>query len=141
MNNNNDPVDGFINKIVDAELQLDIKKAELRNKYPDYEKEKAELDKLEAEVDDAKKAVTKYLSDKQDYDLHKVAGHQVSITRVVKMEVEDIEKIPDDLKEMKTDWTVDIEEAKNRVKVLGGMLPGFKDKSFYRLNFKKVKNA
>lgn len=135
---NINPADNLIKQIVDAQLAAENKKAELRNKYPDYENELAKLDKLEEEIEVAKKELTQYLADNKDFDTHKVAGHTVSVTRVVKLEVEDAEKVPDDLKEMKTDWVVNIKEAQNQVKALGEDLPGFKDKSYYRLNFKKA---
>ena len=138
---NQSPADKLIQRIVDVELGIANKKAELREKYPDYEREQARLEQLESEVEEAKKDLTKYLAEHHDYDVHKVAGHAVSVTRVVKLEVEDIEAVPDDLKEMKTDWSVDLKEAQNRVKVLDQDIPGLKDKSYYRLNFKKAKNA
>lgn len=141
MQNNTNPADNLIQRIIDVELDVENKRAALRQKYPDYDKEKAEIDKLEEEVDEAKKKLTKYLGDNQDFDTHKVSGHNVSVTRIVKLEVENMDDVPEDLKEMKTDWAVNMEEAKNRAKVLGGTIPGFKDKSYYRLNFKKAKNV
>lgn len=134
-----DKADTLIAKIVEAELAVENKKAELRQKYPDYEKEMSWVEKTEDEIKEAKEELTKYLADNQDFDTHKVSGHIVSVTRVVKLEVDDVEKVPDDLKEMKTDWQVDVKEAQNQIKMLGGTLPGFKDKSYYRLNFKKAK--
>lgn len=134
-------VDNLIQRIADAQLVVDEKKAELRKKYPGYEAEQAEIIELEEEIDRAKKEVTKCLSSNSDFDVHRVAGYAVSVTRIVKLEVENPEEVPDDLKEMKTELVVDVKRAQDQVKVLGGNLPGFKDKSHYRLNFKKVKNA
>lgn len=135
------PVNKLIRQIIDVELALENKRAELRTKYPEYETEMAAVSDLEDEVEAAKKELTKYLADNKDFDVHKVAGHAVSVTRIVKLEVENPELVPEDLKEMKTEWVVDVKEAQNQVKALGEDLPGFKDKSYYRLNFKKAKNA
>lgn len=129
-------VNQLIARIVDTQLAVDNKKSELRKLYPEYDKEMAWIAQTEAQISDAKDQLKEFLAEHKDYDIHKAAGYVVFVSRVVKLEVENLDLVPDDLKEEKTEWVVDVKEAQERTKVLGEAIPGFKDKSSYRLNFK-----
>lgn len=98
----------------------------------------AELDKIsnaQKEVDKLKAALKSYLEEEKDYDVHEVGNVRVSISRITKIAVGDIEEVPADFKETKTMEVANEKKAGDYLRLYGSLPKGFVDKSYSRFNW------
>ena len=98
----------------------------------------AELDKIsnaQKEVDKLKAGLKSYLEEEKDYDVHEVGNVRVSVSRITKIAVGDIEEVPADFKETKTMEVANEKKAEDYLRLYGSLPKGFVDKSYSRFNW------
>lgn len=128
--------DELVNKIIDTEQSLKNSTAMLEQKYPEVFEQLKEIEKLGKEVDELKAELKSNLLEAKDFDVHdEHPDVRVSLTRVAKIEVADLEAVPDDYKETKV--VANDKKALEYLRVMGEAPSGFKDKSYYRFNWIK----
>ena len=128
------PIDGELVQIAEKEKSAEQALAQLHAEYPQVFEQMTNIENAYAEVQKLKDAVKEKLVASQDFDLHRVGNLRVSVSKTAKVKVADMSKVPDDYK--KTEVVADEKRARERLKVLGELTPGFEDASFYRLNWK-----
>lgn len=131
------PEDNIANEIMAisiTESTLDSQLKALERQNPDVFKQIKAIENARAEVQKLKDAVKEKLIASKDFDLHEVGQLRVSVSAVANVKVVDIDKVPDDFKEVKT--VADTKKAKEYLKVMKRVPEGFEDTSFYRLNWR-----
>ena len=132
------PDNDFITKEIQVisvtENELDNQLKTLERQNPDVFKQIKAIEKAREEVQKLKDAVKAKLIEDKDFDLHEVGNLRVSVSAVANVKVTDIDKVPDDFKEVKT--VADTKKAKEYLKVMKRVPEGFEDASFYRLNWR-----
>ena len=123
-----------IQDIAVAENELDNQLKTLERQNPDVFKQIKAIESARAEVQKLKDAVKAKLIADKDFDLHEVGQLRVSVSAVANVKVVDMDKVPDDFKEVKT--VADTKKAKEYLKVMKRVPEGFEDTSFYRLNWR-----
>lgn len=123
-----------IQDIAVAENELDNQLKTLERQNPDVFKQIKAIEQARAEVQKLKDAVKAKLIADKDFDLHEVGQLRVSVSAVANVKVVDMDKVPDDFKEVKT--VADTKKAKEYLKVMKRVPEGFEDTSFYRLNWR-----
>lgn len=127
-------IDKQVSLIAEKERELRTELDKLVSSNPDIFKQKelleAQLDELQRMKDEVKAELIK----RKDFDLHKVGGVKVSVSRIVKVAVGNIDKVPDDFKS--TMVVADEKKAQEYIKVMGEIPEGFVDKSYHRLTWK-----
>ena len=123
-----------IQVISTTENELDVQLKTLERQHPEVFDQLKAIDKARAEVQRLKDAVKEKLIAEKDFDLHEVGRLRVSVSAVANVKVTDIDKVPEDFKEVKT--VADIKKAKEYLKVMKRVPEGFEDASFYRLNWR-----
>ena len=106
----------------------------LKTQHPDVF---VELDKLSArqkEVDTRKSKLKSRLEKAKDYDVYDTKVARVSLTEIVRIDVDDIEKVPTEYKENKV--VANIKKAENHFRLYGNLPEGFINKSYSRLNWR-----
>ena len=119
--------------------EMDVENAlsALQEQYPDvFQKIKA-IEDARKDVQVLKDAVKAKLIENRDFDLHEVGDLKVSLSAVAKVKVVDMDKVPDDFKEVKT--VLKEKKAQEYLKVMGKCPEGLEDNSYYRLNWKYSK--
>lgn len=127
-------VDAEAKKICETEWELLKQEAELRSQYPDI---MAKLDAIKdgmADIGSRKEAIKKRLIAAGDYDTHVVLGLRFGVSKVVKMTVADIEKVPEEFKVYRA--VADEKKAADHYKLTGEVPEGFTDKSYNKLNWR-----
>lgn len=135
-------VDDITREIINistAESELDNQLKALERQNPDVFKQIKAIEDARAEVQKLKDAVKNKLIEDKDFDLHEVGNLRVSVSAVANVKVTDIDKVPDDFKEVKT--VADTKKAKEYLKVMKRVPEGFEDTSFYRLNWRITDEA
>lgn len=117
-----------------SENELDNQLKALERQNPDVFKQIKMIETARAELQKLKDAVKNKLIEDKDFDLHEVGDLRVSVSAVANVKVVDMDKVPDDFKEVKT--VADIKKAKEYLKVMKKVPEGFEDTSFYRLNWR-----
>lgn len=130
----NDIITRQIKDIAVAESELDDQLKALERQNPDVFKQIKAIESARAEVQKLKDAVKAKLIADKDFDLHEVGQLRVSVSAVANVKVVDMDKVPDDFKEVKT--VADTKKAKEYLKVMKRVPEGFEDASFYRLNWR-----
>ena len=132
------PDNDFITKEIQVisvtENELDNQLKTLERQNPDVFKQIKAIEKAREEVQKLKDAVKNKLIENKDFDLHEVGNLRVSVSAVANVKVVDMDKVPEDFKEVKT--VADIKKAKEYLKVMKRVPEGFEDTSFYRLNWR-----
>ena len=110
----------------------------LKERYPEAYEIVKEIDSAQTAIDNAKKGLKKALMDENDYDMGIVSTsdgkkYKYSLTKVVRLEVSDIEQVPDEFKSVQE--VADEKKAQNYYKLMGEPPEGFKDVSYCKLNF------
>lgn len=123
-----------IQDIAVAENELDNQLRTLERQNPDVFKQIKAIENARAKVQKLKDAVKAKLIADKDFDLHEVGQLRVSVSAVANVKVVDMDKVPDDFKEVKT--VADTKKAKEYLKVMKRVPEGFEDTSFYRLNWR-----
>lgn len=136
------PDNDFITKEIQVisvtENELDNQLKTLERQNPDVFKQIKAIEKAREEVQKLKDAVKAKLIEDKDFDLHEVGNLRVSVSAVANVKVVDMDKVPEDFKEVKT--VADTKKAKEYLKVMKRVPEGFEDASFYRLNW-RIKDA
>lgn len=91
-----------------------------------------------SDADKAKKMLKQALVKENNYDMGVVntehgKKYKYSLTKVVRLEVNDIEQVPAEFKSMQE--VADEKKAQNYYKLMGEAPSGFKDVSYCKLNF------
>ena len=132
------PDNDFITKEIQVisvtENELDNQLKTLERQNPDVFKQIKAIEKAREEVQKLKDAVKNKLIENKDFDLHEVGNLRVSVSAVANVKVVDMDKVPEDFKEVKT--VADTKKAKEYLKVMKRVPEGFEDTSFYRLNWR-----
>ena len=132
------PDNDFITKEIQVisvtENELDNQLKALERQNPDVFKQIKAIEKAREEVQKLKDAVKAKLIENKDFDLHEVGNLRVSVSAVANVKVVDMDKVPEDFKEVKT--VADTKKAKEYLKVMKRVPEGFEDTSFYRLNWR-----
>ena len=123
-----------IQDIAVAENELDNQLRTLERQNPDVFRQIKAIEDARAKVQKLKDAVKAKLIADKDFDLHEVGQLRVSVSAVANVKVVDMDKVPDDFKEVKT--VADTKKAKEYLKVMKRVPEGFEDTSFYRLNWR-----
>lgn len=132
-------IDKQVSFIAEKERELRTELDKLVSSNPTIFKQKeileAQLDELQKMKDDVKDELIK----RKDFDLHKVDGVKVSVSRIIKVAVDDIDKVSDDFKETKV--VANEKKAQEYIKVMGEIPAGFVDKSYHRLTWKDTNES
>ena len=122
-----------------AEQELTIEQAldNLQKEYPSAFEQMKKIEQAQSEVKRLKEAVKEKLIKDKDFDLHEVGELKVSLSAVAKVKVVDIDKVPEDFKEVKT--VVKEKKAQEYLKLMGKCPEGLEDNSYYRLNWRYAK--
>lgn len=121
------------NKEMEVEKALSL----LQEQYPEAFAQLRAIEDAQKRVQELKDSVKAKLIEQKDFDLHEVGDLKVSLSAVAKVKVIDIDKVPDDFKEVKT--VVKEKKAQEYLKVMGRVPEGLEDNSYYRLNWKYKK--
>lgn len=132
-------MDELIRLVVETEKAVAERKANLKSQYPEVFKALEQVEDVEKQIANKKAEVKDKLIEVGDFDTHTVDGVNVSVSRVVACAVEDETQVPEDYKTFK--MVVDLDQVKDRIKVTGEIPAGIRDKTTFRFNWKKVKNA
>lgn len=134
--NNNDKVDDLIRVAIRIEQQAEERLASLKKDNPAIFAELDAIDNEMKEVDAIKASVKRELISDEDFDTHdEFEGVSVSVTKVARLEVYNIDQVPEALKEVRT--VANEQKALNHYKLSGEVPEGFVDKSYYRLTWRK----
>lgn len=129
-------------KVVQAYKAADKAYAAIEDDFPEAWQRLEQIRVAREKADEMKDEIKQDLIQAGDFDQHKISGFNISVSRVVKLEVEDAEKVSMDYKApTKEKWDVNVKRAMEDAKVSGVVPDGFKDKSIYKINWKEVKNA
>lgn len=134
------PEDNLNNEIMAIqEQEWEVEKAlsTLQEQYPDAFAQMKQIEEAQKKVQALKDAVKAKLIEDKDFDLHEVGDLKVSLSAVAKVKVVDMDKVPDDFKEVKT--VLKEKKAQEYLKVMGKCPEGLEDNSYYRLNWKYSK--
>ena len=107
----------------------------IKSEHPDVFEQIEYIEDQKKKVNEFKDKIKQYLIDTQDFDLHRIDDVAFSVSKIAKVDVENIDDISDEYKEMTT--TANTKKATEYMKLMGSVPSGFKDKSYYRLNWKK----
>lgn len=128
-----------IMSISESEMKLDAQLKSLESQHPEVFKQIKAIENARCELQRLKDAVKSKLIEEKDFDLHQVGNLRVSVSAVANVKVTDIDKVPEDFKEVKT--VADVKKAKEYLKVMKRVPEGFEDTSFYRLNWRMSDEA
>ena len=123
-----------IQVISTSESELDNQLKALERQNPDVFKQIKAIEQARMELQKLKDVVKEKLIADKDFDLHEVGNLRVSVSAVANVKVTDIDKVPDDFKEVMT--VANMKKAKEYLKVMKRVPEGFEDASFYRLNWR-----
>lgn len=129
-----EPIDKQLVKVTEMEKDIDNAKGELYARYPDVFEQIKIIEEQSKELDKLKEAIKQRLIDEDDFDAHEIGDFVVSVSAVAKIKVVDIDKVPDDFKEVKT--VVNEKKAREYLKLMHRPPEGCVDNSFYRLNWR-----
>lgn len=121
------------------EMEVETALTTLQEQYPEAFAQMKQIEDAQKKVQELKDAVKAKLIENKDFDLHEVGDLKVSLSAVAKVKVIDIDKVPDDFKEVKT--VVKEKKAQEYLKVMGRAPEGLEDNSYYRLNWKYNKKG
>lgn len=127
-------VNSEINAIAVREKSVDEALVAFQEKYPEAFKVMKQIEDAQAQIKKLKEAVKEKLLADRDFDLHEVGDLKVSLSGVAKVKVVDIDKVPDEFKEVKT--VVKEKKAQEYLKIMGRCPEGLEDATYYRLNWK-----
>ena len=120
-------------ELYELEEQTNKRENDLKEKYPEVFVELLDIARARGECEDLKKELKSLLVAHDDMDNHEVNGHKFSVSKIVRLETEDIDLVPDEFKSMQV--VADEKKAQDYYKLMGIAPEGFKDKSYHRLNW------
>ena len=125
-----------VKSIASTEKSLARRLDDLKQSHPQVFAELDEIERAHKEVESLKATVKTYLDEQKDYDVHDEGDVRVSISRIVRIGVEDIDKVPDEYKETQTLVVANEKKAEEHLRLYGTLPEGFVDKSYSRFNWK-----
>lgn len=129
-------------KVIQAQKVADKAYAAIEDDFPEAWQRLEQIRLAREKADELKAEIRQDLIQAEDYEVHKISGYNISVTRIAKVAVVDAEKVPMDYKTpTKEKWDVDVKKAQEDLKELGMLPDGFADKSTYKLNWNAIKNA
>lgn len=123
-------------ELAELEEQTNKREDELKSKYPEVFVELLDIERARGECEGLKKELKSLLVARDDMDNHEVDGHKYSVSKIVHLETENIDLVPDEFKSMQV--VADEKKAQDYFKLMGVAPEGFKDKSYHRLNWKEI---
>lgn len=142
MSQNELTIEDKMQRVIQAQKTADKAYAAIEDDFPEAWQRLEQIRIAREKADELKAEIRQDLIQAADYNVHKIDGFNISVTRIVKLEVADSDKVPMDFKTpTKEKWDVDVKKAVEDAKILGEIPEGFKDKSTYKLNWNAIKNA
>lgn len=126
-------------KVIQLQKQADDLYNSIKTDHPEAWRVLELVEAARQSAETEKQAVKDELVKKNDFDTHQVEGYNISVSRTVRLSVVDKDKV--NARYIKQEEVVDLKTAQEDMLVTGVLPYGFEDKSFYRLNWKEVKNA
>lgn len=128
-------IEKIARSIIDKERRIAQLFEEAHIRFPEASAIYDELDKYRADLEEARKYLKETLHQENDYDIHQIEDVQFSITKVVRMKVEDIDEVPAEFKQVME--VADEKRAANYYKLYGEPPKGFSDNSYDKINWKR----
>lgn len=123
-------------ELAELEQSVDSRERELQKKYPEVFKELLKLEADKGRIKDLKEELKASLIKEDDLDMHTVGTKKYSVSKVVILKVDNIDEVPDDFKSMQL--VANEKKAQDYYKLMDEPPKGFKDKSYYKLNWKEL---
>lgn len=123
-------------EIEELEKSIEERELELQREYPEVFKELLKIEADKGHVLELKDDLKSLLVNRDDLDTYQVDGHKFSVSRIIKLEAQDMDKIPAEFKSVRE--VADEKKAQDYYKLMGVAPEGFKDKSYHRLNWKEL---
>ena len=108
----------------------------LQQKYPEVFKEMLKIESDKGRLSKLKDDLKTSLIEGSDFDTYQTEKHKFSVSKIVRLETEDIDKVPAEFKS--TREVADEKKAQDYYKLMGTPPEGFKDKTYHRLNWKEL---
>lgn len=124
------------NEIEELERSCDDRERQLKNEYPDVFKELLKIEADRGRINELKDDLKSLLISRDDLDTYQVDGHKFSVSKIIKLEAVDMDKVPAEFKSVRE--VADEKKAQDYYKLMGVAPDGFKDKSYHRLNWKEL---
>ena len=129
-------IDDLAKEIIAEEKRLQQYKKDIEEEFPDAQRHYDTLNKGLEELAKKRDELKAKLIEEGDYDIHQVDGRQFSISKVVKMKVDNIDEVDPDFKQ--TMEVADEKRAAKYYKLYGEAPKGFVDNSYNKINWKEV---
>ena len=123
-------------EIEELERSCDERERHLQEQYPEVFKELLKIQADRGRIIELKDDLKSLLINRDDLDTYQVDGHKFSVSKIIKLEAQDMDKIPADFKAVRE--VADEKKAQDYYKLMGTPPEGFKDKSYHRLNWKEL---
>lgn len=127
-----DPED-VARELAELEKQTDERESELKSKYPEVFVELLDIARARGQCEELKRELKSLLIAQDDMDNHEVDGHKYSVSKIIRLETQNIDMVPNEFKSMQV--VADEKKAQDYYKLMGVVPQGFKDKSYHRLNW------
>ena len=125
--------DDVARELADLEEHTNKRESDLKSKYPEVFVELLDIARERGEIEGLKKELKSLLIAQDDLDNHEVDGRKYSVSKIVRLETENIDLVPAEFKSMQV--VADEKKAQDYYKLMGVVPEGFKDKSYHRLNW------
>lgn len=130
--------------IDDAIARILLDTEDINQRFEAFQREhKAVFDELEeintlrAEIEERKIKLKERMIREEDFDLHKVKGMKISVCPITKLAVEDEDLV--DEKYKTTGVVINTKKAQDHKKLYGTVPAGFRDATYYRMDWKEDK--
>lgn len=120
-------------ELAELEEQTNKREEELKSKYPEVFVELLDIARARGECEELKRELKSLLIARDDLDNHEVDGRKYSVSKIVRLEADNIDLVPDEFKSVQV--VADTKKAQDYYKLMGVAPDGFKDKSYHRLNW------
>ncbi len=120
-------------ELAELEKQTDERESKLKSKYPEVFVELLDIARARGECEELKRELKSLLIAQDDMDNHEVDGRKYSVSKIIRLETQNIDMVPDEFKSMQI--VADEKKAQDYYKLMGVVPQGFKDKSYHRLNW------
>ena len=111
----------------------------LREEFPEAWAMFQALERNKEKKESLKRQLKEILIGEEDLDIHENSGYKYSVSKVVRLAVDNIDLVPDEFKDFKE--VANERKAQDYYKLMGEAPEGFKDKSYYKLNMKEANNG
>lgn len=124
------------NELLDLEHSIEQRLDILHKEYPEVMRQIEEIEADKDKTETLKKELRSLLVANDDFDAHEVGNKKFSVSKVIRLEAENMEEIPSEFKVVKE--VADEKKAQDYYKLMGEAPKGFKDKSYHKLNWKEI---